>query len=67
MKIEILVVSEISMNDCTHLKFANRVSKSVLKHGGGLTELRSWIGKWNNDGMVDRIETETGQVCNYTR
>ena len=34
----------------------------LLKHGGGLTELRSWIGRRNNDGMADGIETEMGQV-----
>ena len=36
--------------------------EGVLKHGGGLTELRSWIGRRNNDGMADGIEMETGQV-----
>ena len=34
----------------------------VLKHGR--TELRSWIGRWNSDGMADGIETETDR-CNY--
>ena len=38
------------------------VGDPLLKHGGGLMELRSWIGRRNNDGMADGIETEMGQV-----
>ena len=40
----------------------SETTENVLKHGGGLMELRSWIGRRNNDGMADKIETETGQV-----
>ena len=39
-----------------------RRNGAVLKHGR--TELRSWIGRRNSDGMADGIETETDR-CNY--
>ena len=37
-------------------------ARLMLKHGR--TELRSWIGRQNNDGMANGIETGTDR-CNY--
>ena len=42
----------------------NEGKKEIVKTWRGLTELQSWIGRWNNDGMADGIEMETDR-CNY--